>query len=112
MTLCWGSDWRSLFKLRPPPWRSLRAWPLEGQRPAVTNSSRMGRPSPSSLAFSISTVGTSPTISLKVLSAMPSRPPPNRILLACCASSVAVSFFHLAVWLGVGLPYWKWLGWW
>ncbi len=23
-----------------------------------------------------------------------------------------VSLFHLAVWLGVGLPYWKWLGWW
>ena len=23
-----------------------------------------------------------------------------------------VSIFHLAVWLGVGLPYWKWLGWW
>jgi len=25
---------------------------------------------------------------------------------------LAVSIFHLAVWLGVGLPYWKWLGWW
>ena len=23
-----------------------------------------------------------------------------------------VSIFHLAVWLGVGLPYWKFLGWW
>lgn len=23
-----------------------------------------------------------------------------------------ISLFHLAVWLGVGLPYWKWLGWW
>jgi DASS family divalent anion:Na+ symporter len=23
-----------------------------------------------------------------------------------------VSFAHLAVWLGVGLPYWKLLGWW
>ena len=23
-----------------------------------------------------------------------------------------VSLFHLAVWLGIGLPYWKWLGWW
>ena len=25
---------------------------------------------------------------------------------------LVVSIFHLAVWLGVGLPYWKWLGWW
>ena len=23
-----------------------------------------------------------------------------------------VSIFHLVVWLGVGLPYWKLLGWW
>jgi DASS family divalent anion:Na+ symporter len=23
-----------------------------------------------------------------------------------------VSLFHLVVWLGVGLPYWKLLGWW
>jgi DASS family divalent anion:Na+ symporter len=23
-----------------------------------------------------------------------------------------VSLFHLTIWLGVGLPYWKWLGWW
>ena len=25
---------------------------------------------------------------------------------------LVVSIFHLVVWLGVGLPYWKWLGWW
>jgi DASS family divalent anion:Na+ symporter len=23
-----------------------------------------------------------------------------------------VSCFHLIIWLGIGLPYWKWLGWW
>ena len=25
---------------------------------------------------------------------------------------LVVSIFHLAVWPGAGLPYWKWLGWW
>jgi DASS family divalent anion:Na+ symporter len=25
---------------------------------------------------------------------------------------LAVAMFHLTVWLGVGLPYWKLLGWW
>jgi DASS family divalent anion:Na+ symporter len=29
-----------------------------------------------------------------------------------CAIGLAVGLFHLAVWLGLGLPYWKWLGWW
>jgi DASS family divalent anion:Na+ symporter len=28
------------------------------------------------------------------------------------ATGLAVAGFHLAVWLGVGLPYWKLLGWW
>ena len=23
-----------------------------------------------------------------------------------------VSLFHLAVWLGLGMAWWKWLGWW
>jgi len=23
-----------------------------------------------------------------------------------------ISLFHLGIWLGIGLPYWKWLGWW
>ena len=28
------------------------------------------------------------------------------------ATGLAVAALHLTVWLGVGLPYWKWLGWW
>ncbi len=27
-------------------------------------------------------------------------------------SGFLISIFHLAIWLGLGLPYWKWLGWW
>ena len=46
-------------------------------------------PAPSSFDFSISFVGTSPTISLKVLSAIPFKSPPNRISLARIASVVA-----------------------
>jgi divalent anion:Na+ symporter, DASS family len=29
-----------------------------------------------------------------------------------CAVGLAVAGLHLAVWLGVGMPYWKLLGWW
>jgi DASS family divalent anion:Na+ symporter len=28
------------------------------------------------------------------------------------ATGLAVAGLHLAVWLGLGMPYWKWLGWW
>ncbi len=28
------------------------------------------------------------------------------------ATGLAVAALHLSVWLGVGMPYWKWLGWW
>jgi DASS family divalent anion:Na+ symporter len=28
------------------------------------------------------------------------------------AIGFSVALFHLAIWLGVGLPYWKLLGWW
>jgi DASS family divalent anion:Na+ symporter len=29
-----------------------------------------------------------------------------------CAIGLAVALLHLTVWLGVGLPYWRALGWW
>jgi DASS family divalent anion:Na+ symporter len=28
------------------------------------------------------------------------------------ATGLAVAALHLTVWLGVGMPYWRWLGWW
>jgi DASS family divalent anion:Na+ symporter len=28
------------------------------------------------------------------------------------ATGLAVAMLHLTVWLGVGMPYWRWLGWW
>lgn len=28
------------------------------------------------------------------------------------AVGLAVAVLHLGVWLGIGMPYWKWLGWW
>ena len=52
-------------------------------------SSTSGLPAPSSLPLSISLVGTSPTISLKVVSEMPASSPPKSISLARIASAVA-----------------------
>ena len=50
-----------------------------------------GQPGPFELAFAMSLVGTSPTMSLKVLPEMPSNSPPKRISLARIASAVAFS---------------------
>ena len=36
----------------------------------------------------------------------------NSFGLSYTEAGVLVSLFHLVIWLGIGLPYWKLLGWW
>ena len=60
---------------------SFRAWPLDGQRPDSDQRLRQRRARAFEFGFAPHRASAlRPTISLKVLSAMPSRPPPNKNL--------------------------------